>query len=330
MDQGNKAALGPLPRLVDVGASDVADARARRALSAEAAETFEASEEDEWEDPEPVLGPYDRAVRAVDDYTDDGERVGADGALGADEAAGLSDDIAACRDEQARNEVAVAAKAAGMSPAEWFSAALRAPVQMLQGEPVVRRPWGDSAVDRGSAMHAGVERLLRRETGTVARLSEPEVHPTAEVYPPAGYTGLSPGQAAALRSVWNGAHLQRNGSEGMVESEDGHVFKLSDAANAHMKIVGAVYTACRWAAGQAPPFPTPAGGQPRDWTPGARFRFSPSPLGEAGEEVGVTLICVVPGPDIHRAQVIFRMDNAPTPRALLIGLWKLATRPEGA
>jgi len=46
--------------------------------------------------------------------------------------------------------------------------------------------------------------------------------------------------------------------------------------------------------------------------------------------VGVTLICVVAGADVHRVQVVFRADGAPAPRALLIGLWKLATRPEGA
>jgi hypothetical protein len=226
---------------------------------------------------------------------------------------GLGDDIAACRGEQLRGEVSLAAEARGMSPAQWFAAALRGPVHTVQGEPVVRRSESEgSAVARGAAMHEDVE---RRSGG-----GEPEV------YPPTGYTGLTAAQVAGLRDVWEGAHLRRNGGEGFAESEDGHVFKLSDAANAHMRRVGAVYTACQWTPGKA----LPPGGPPRDWTPGARFRLNPTPLGETGDDVGVTLICVVAGADVHRAQVVFRVDGAAAPRSLLIGLWKLATRPEGA
>ncbi len=241
---------------------------------------------------------------------EDGERVTA---MGLPVIPGLADDIAACRGEQLRGEVSLVAEALRMTPAQWFAAALREPVHTAQGNPVIRRPEGEgSAVDVGSAMHEDIERRLGGDG--------------PEVYPPTGYTGLTRGQVAELRDVWNGAHLRRNGGEGFTESEDGHVFKLSDAANAHMKRVGAVYTACQWAPEKAPPFTAP----PRDWTPGARFRFNPAPLGEGGDDVGVTLICVVAGADIHRAQVIFRVDGAAAPRSLLIGLWKLATRPEGA
>ena len=175
--------------------------------------------------------------------------------------------------------------------------------ELVEGLPVIPGLADDIAVCRDIQAQWEAELAASRRSGG----GEPEV------YPPTGYTGLTSAQAAALGP-----------------RDDGHVFKLSDAADAHLKRVGAVYAACQWAPEKAPPFSVHPGGQPREWTPGARFRFTPAPLGEGGGEVGVTLICVVAGADIHRAQVVFRVDGAPAPRSLLIGLWKLATRPEGA